>query len=241
MNILIICGFYLTASTLIGVIIGLFAKSNNLSANDSILAFSGGIMLYTSFSSLIIPPVYSNDIFSFYAGILGLLTGTVFISLIDGVPNFVKKILQDECDNEKIASVLLFVTAVAVHKIPEGIASGLTSASTSAQAMSLSIGLAVQNIPDGFIVSSPLVLAGVNKKKSFLVGASTALFSLFGMFLGYLGASFLFKFIDFFLAFAGGMMLFVTASLIKQICLNKLTATVLCFGIILMMLFERYI
>ncbi len=241
MKTLIICMGYMTLSTLIGVFAGLFAKSSVPKANSFILAFSAGIMMYTSFSSLILPPVSADSAFTFVIAIIGFVLGMLFISAIESAPVFLKRMLAEENCDEKLAGVLLFVTAVAVHKIPEGIASGLTCAKTGTQAYSLSLGLAVQNVPDGFILTAPLVMAGMKKRKAFLFGAFAAVLSILGALFGFIGAFLLSFILESLLAFAGGMMMFVTVSLLGESENKKITSMAFALGIVLMMLFERYI
>lgn len=241
MKTLLICIGYLTLSTLIGVFAGLFSKSSKPKANSFILAFSAGIMMYTSFSSLILPPVSAKSDLKFVLAVVGFALGMLFISTIESAPNFLKRLLAEEGCDEKLSKVLLFVTAVAVHKIPEGIASGLTCAKAGSDAFSLSLGLSVQNIPDGFILSAPLVMAGMSKRKAFLFGTAAAVLSVFGAIIGFVGATLLLFILEALLAFAGGMMVFVTVSLINQTENAKVTCLSFALGVVLMMFFERYI
>ncbi len=241
MTTLIICMGFMTLSTLIGVFAGLFAKSSEPKANSFILAFSAGIMMYTSFSSLILPPVSAESAFTFIIAVVGFAVGMLFISSIQSAPRFLKRMLLEENCDEKLANVLLFVTAVAVHKIPEGIASGLTCAKTGSEAFTLSLGLAVQNVPDGFILSAPLVMAGMKKRKAFWFGAAAAILSAVGSVVGFIGASLLAFILEALLAFAGGMMMFVTVSLICEAKGEKATCISFALGVVLMMFFERYI
>ena len=238
---LIICMSFMTLSTLIGVFAGLFAKSSEPKSNSFILAFSAGIMMYTSFSSLILPPVSAESGFAFIIAVIGFSVGMLFISTIQSAPKFLKRMLLEENCDEKLANVLLFVTAVAVHKIPEGIASGLTCANTGSDAFTLSLGLAVQNVPDGFILSAPLVMAGMKKRKAFWFGAAAAILSAVGSIVGFIGASVLSSILESLLAFAGGMMMFVTVSLICEATGKKTTCISFALGVVLMMFFERYI
>jgi len=232
---------FMTLSTLTGVFAGLFAKSSVPKANSFILAFSAGIMMYTSFSSLILPPVSAEKSFTFFISVIGFEAGMLFISTIQSAPEFLKRLLLEENASEKLGGVLLFVTAVAVHKIPEGIASGLTCANTGSEAFTLSLGLAVQNIPDGFILSAPLVMAGMQKRKAFFFGAAAAVLSALGSVLGFIGASLLSCMLEALLAFAGGMMMYVTVSLIYEAKGEKTASAAFALGVVLMMFFERYI
>lgn len=241
MTTLLICMGYMTLSTLIGVVSGLFSKSSEPKANSFIFAFSAGIMMYTSLSSLILPPVSAESDLTFILAVCGFAGGVLFISTVQSAPTFLKRLLSEEGCDEAIARVLLFVTAVAVHKIPEGIASGLACASDGGKAISLSLGLAVQNAPDGFILSAPLVMAGMKKRKALAFGFAAAVLSAMGSVVGFIGASVFCSVLDALLAFAGGMMIFVTVSLIGETKSGRLACIGFALGVVLMMFFERYV
>ena len=241
MTTLLICVGYMSLSTLVGVVAGLFAKSSKPKAHSFILAFSAGIKMYTSFSSLILPSVSTESDHSFILSVIGFAAGVLFISTLKVAPKFLERFLVGEGCNDDIARVLLFVTAVAVHKIPEGIAAGLACTKTLGEAVSLSLGLTVQNAPDGFILSAPLVMAGMKKQNAFLIGAAASLLSALGSVVGYVGASLLSSALEALLAFAGGMIVYVTVSLIGEAENGKIASSAFALGAILMMFFERYV
>ncbi len=237
---LITDGAFLTVSTLIGAFFGLFFTDKKHGISDMILAVSAGIMLFASFSSLILPRINTRGNIKFAAYIIIMLLGTVLTSLIQSAPGFIRNMAKSD-GSKKLEKVLVFVTVIAVHKIPEGLAAGLSCAAYGNSAFSLSLGLAIQNIPDGLIVSAPLTAYGVSKPRAFAIAASTSLFSLLGMFAGYFGVKVAKFIIDYALSFAGGMMIFVTFSLFEQMKVNKYTSIAVSLGIVIMMLLERFI
>jgi ZIP family zinc transporter len=106
--------------------------------------------------------------------------------------------------------VLLFVTAIAIHNLPEGIAAGVGFGSgDTSQALIIAGGIALQNIPEGMVIISPMLSAGVSAKKTFLCAMITGLVEVVGTMIGYFAVSVASAILPFALAFAGGTMLYV--------------------------------
>ena len=112
--------------------------------------------------------------------------------------------------NANLSKVLLFVTAIAIHNLPEGIAAGVGFGSgDTSQALLIAGGIALQNIPEGMVIIGPMLAAGVSPKKTFLCALATGLVEVVGTLLGYLAVSVASAILPFALAFAGGTMLYV--------------------------------
>ncbi|MCI6831402.1 MAG: ZIP family metal transporter, partial [Clostridiales bacterium] len=106
--------------------------------------------------------------------------------------------------------VLLFVTAIAIHNLPEGIAAGVGFGSgDTAQAMVIAGGIALQNIPEGMVIIGPMLAAGVTPRRTFLCAMATGLIEVAGTLLGYGAVRIASVILPFALAFAGGTMLYV--------------------------------
>ena len=113
-------------------------------------------------------------------------------------------------NNANLGKVMLFVMAIAIHNLPEGIAAGVGFGSGNiAQAMVIAGGIALQNIPEGIVIISPMLLAGVSKKRTLLIALFTGLIEVIGTFIGYFAVSIATAVLPFALAFAGGTMLYV--------------------------------
>lgn len=105
---------------------------------------------------------------------------------------------------------MLFVLAIAIHNLPEGIAAGVGfGAGNNAEALVIAGGIALQNIPEGMVIISPMLAAGVKPKKTFLYAALTGIVEVVGTLLGYFAVSVASAILPFALAFAGGTMLYV--------------------------------
>ena len=117
---------------------------------------------------------------------------------------------EDHPNNQKLSKVLLFVSAIAIHNLPEGIAAGVSFGSgNDAEALLIAGGIALQNIPEGMVIIGPMLAAGVSPKRTFLCALMTGLVEVVGTLLGYLAVSIATAILPFALAFAGGTMLYV--------------------------------
>jgi len=106
--------------------------------------------------------------------------------------------------------VLLFVMAIAIHNLPEGIAAGVGFGSgDTAQALVIAGGIALQNIPEGMIIIAPMIAAGVSSQRTFVIALFTGLVEVVGTLLGYFAVSIASAILPFALSFAGGTMLYV--------------------------------
>ena len=115
-------------------------------------------------------------------------------------------------DSQKLSKVLLFVTAIAIHNLPEGIAAGVSFGSgNDAEALLIAGGIALQNIPEGMVIIGPMLASGVSPKRTFLCALATGLVEVVGTFLGYFAVTIASAILPFALAFAGGTMLYVVS------------------------------
>ena len=113
-------------------------------------------------------------------------------------------------NNANLNKVLLFVMAIAIHNLPEGIAAGVGFGSgNTAQAMIIAGGIALQNIPEGMVIIAPMLSAGVSKKKTLCIAMLTGFVEVVGTLIGYFAVSLATAVLPFALAFAGGTMLYV--------------------------------
>jgi ZIP family zinc transporter len=111
---------------------------------------------------------------------------------------------------EQLNKILLFVAAIAIHNLPEGIAAGVSFGTGNiADALTVAGGIALQNIPEGMIIIAPMLAAGISKKRTFLIAMSTGLVEVIGTIFGYFAVTIASFILPFALAFAGGTMLYV--------------------------------
>ena len=200
-------------ATIIGSLIGFLFRGISHKFSDIVLSFAAGVMLSAAFVGLIMPSIEYGGENGIWMTILGIFAGAVCLSLIDKlVPHLHKIAGQDieEHDNKNLGKVLLFVLAIAIHNLPEGIAAGVGFGSgDTTQALLIAGGIALQNIPEGMVIIGPLLAAGVKPGKTFLLAMMTGLVEVVGTLIGYFAVSISTAILPFALAFAGGTMLYV--------------------------------
>lgn len=202
-------------ATLIGTIIGFVFKKVSHKFSDIVLSFAAGVMLAAAVLGLIIPSLEYGGKYSLLVTVAGIFVGALCLNLIDKlVPHLHKLVGPDteEHHNANLSKVLLFVTAIAIHNLPEGIAAGVGFGSgDTTQAFLIAGGIALQNIPEGMVIISPMLAAGVSPKKTFICAAITGLIEVVGTLIGYFAVSVASAILPFALSFAGGTMLYVVS------------------------------
>lgn len=201
-------------ATIIGAILGFSFKKISHSFSDIVMSFAAGVMLAASIVGLIIPSLEQGDgFFGFLITALGVFCGAFIVNIADKLLPHLHKfsgIDTENHNNKNLSKVLLFVMAIAIHNLPEGIAAGVGFGSGDAhQGLIIAGGIALQNIPEGMVIISPLLLAGVSKKRTFFIALLTGLVEVVGTMIGYFAIYFSKIILPFALAFAGGTMLYI--------------------------------
>lgn len=191
------------------------------SLQRALMGFAAGVMVAASFWSLLIPALENTEhmgIFAFAPVALGFLAGMAFLLLLDHViPHLHLGSDQAEGPKSRLQRATMLVLAVTLHNIPEGMAVGVVYAGwmtgekqvTAAGALALALGIAIQNFPEGAIISMPLTSEGVSKKRAFGYGVLSGVVEPVGAFLTILGASLIVPALPFLLSFAAGAMIYV--------------------------------
>ena len=200
-------------ATVIGALIGFAFKNISHRFSDYVLSFAAGVMLAAAIVGLILPSLDYGGAWGLLITTLGIFAGAVCLNLIDKAVPHLHKLMgveTEEHNNASLNKVLLFVLAIGIHNLPEGIAAGVGFGSGNvAQAMVIAGGIALQNIPEGMVIISPMLAAGISKKKTFIAALITGLVEVLGTLIGYFAVSFSTAVLPFALAFAGGTMLYV--------------------------------
>lgn len=200
-------------ATIIGAAVGFAFKRISHKFSDIILSFAAGVMLAAAVLGLIIPSLEYGGDFGIITTVVGIFAGALCLNLIDKlVPHLHKLIGGDEesHNNANLSKVLLFVMAIAIHNIPEGIAAGVGFGTDNiSQALLIAGGIALQNIPEGMVIIAPMLAAGVTPKKTFVCAMITGLVEVLGTLVGYFAVNIASVILPFALAFAGGTMLYV--------------------------------
>ena len=204
-------------ATVIGALIGLFFKNPSHRLNDIILSFASGVMLAAAVIGLVLPSVEygGGGLVSLLVAVAGIFCGAICLNLIDKLVPHLHKLtgIDGELHPEnsaKLNKVLLFVIAIAIHNLPEGIAAGVSFGSGDiSQAVTVAAGIALQNIPEGMVIIAPMIAGGMSRGRTFLIAAATGIVEVIGTFVGFFAVSISTAILPFALAFAGGTMLYV--------------------------------
>ncbi|MCB7304705.1 ZIP family metal transporter [Bariatricus massiliensis] len=187
----------------------------------ALLGFASGVMVAASVWSLLIPSMDMAEgmgKFAFVPAAVGFLLGIAFLLFMDKViPHQHLDCNEPEGMKCKASKTSMLLFAVTLHNIPEGMAVGVAFAGmlngnsgiTMAGAFALAIGIAIQNFPEGAIISMPLKGTGLSRKKSFVYGTLSGIVEPIGAFLTILLASYIEPMLPYLLAFAAGAMLYV--------------------------------
>ncbi|MBR4972619.1 MAG: ZIP family metal transporter [Oscillospiraceae bacterium] len=200
-------------ATVIGALAGFLFRNLSHKFSDLVLSFAAGVMLSAAILGLILPSLEYGGRFSLLITVTGIFTGALCLNFIDkAVPHLHKLVGVDAepHNNANLSKVLLFVTAIAIHNLPEGIAAGVSfGTDNTSQAMMIAGGIALQNIPEGMVIIGPMLAAGVSPRKTFLCALATGLIEVVGTLIGYFAVQLAAALLPFALAFAGGTMLYV--------------------------------
>ena len=213
MTLVLITALGVGGATIIGALIGFIFKEISHKFSDIVLSFAAGVMLAAAVLGLIIPSVEYGGKYGILVTVAGIFIGAICLNVIDKLVPHLHKFIGDSTDghtNANLNKVLLFVLAIAIHNLPEGIAAGVGFGSgDTSSALLIAGGIALQNIPEGMVIIGPMLAAGVKPGKTFVCAMITGLVEVVGTFLGYYAVSVSQFVLPFGLAFAGGTMLYL--------------------------------
>jgi len=221
----ILAAFYATMFTWLvtaaGASLVFFFKTMNRAVLDGMLGFTGGVMVAASYWSLLAPAIEMSEGEGFTKVIpaaSGFLMGALFLFALDKtLPHLHINFKETEGIKSPWQRTTLLVLAITLHNIPEGLAVGVLFGGVAAGipeasiagAVTLAIGIGIQNFPEGIAVSMPLRRMGMSRRKSFMYGQSSAIVEPIAGVLGALAVTFFTPILPYALAFAAGAMIFV--------------------------------
>lgn len=217
---MLLCAGGLGLASLLGSTIGLVVRKTPHRWNDIFLGFCAGMMLTASLVCLIIPAVDMSGQSGWWQPLLGVALGVLLIALLDRITPHLHQLTGLDCDslceeahganNKSVNRIILFVMAIAIHKFPEGLATGVVfDGSNMGNAYTVAITIALQNIPEGMVVVTPLLMIGVSYLRVIGVGLAVALMEIVGVLLGYFIGDISSTLLPVMTAIAGGAMLYV--------------------------------
>ncbi len=230
MSVVFLTAIGVGGATVIGALIGFLFRGLSHKFSNLIVSFAAGIMLSAAVLGLILPSIEYGGDWGVAVAVLGILVGGVCINLSDRIVPHIQKIVtpQSRGANPLISrsataspegealgkntarSVLLFVIAIGIHNLPEGIAAGVGfGAGDIENAILIAAGIALHNIPEGMVIIAPMLSAGISPGRTFVMALITGLAEVVGTLIGYFAVSLASAILPFALAFAGGAMLYV--------------------------------
>ena len=213
MELVLLTALGVGGATVFGAVIGFLFKKISHKFSDIVLSFAAGVMLAAAVLGLILPSLEEGGPFALPITVLGIFSGAFCLNLIDKLVPHLHKMVGPDIEshqNNNLGRVLLFVTAIAIHNLPEGIAAGVGFGSGDpTQALIIAGGIALQNIPEGMVIIGPMLAAGVSPARTFVLAMLTGLVEVIGTLIGYFAVSISSAILPFALAFAGGTMLYV--------------------------------
>ena len=229
MEMVLLTALGVGGATVIGALLGFLFKNPSHKFNDMILSFAAGVMLAAAVMGLVLPSVESGT--ELFAGggelllwhkiaalgiaVAGVFAGALVLNLIDKIVPHLHKMTGADIEahpekSEQISKILLFVIAIGIHNLPEGIAAGVSFGTGDVgQALTVAGGIALQNIPEGMVIIAPMIATGMKKGRVFVIALMTGVVEVVGTFIGYFAVSISAMILPFALAFAGGTMLYV--------------------------------
>lgn len=214
MKMVLLTALGVGGATVFGSVIGFLFKKISHRFSDIVLSFAAGVMLAAAVLGLILPSLEYGGKYGLIITVIGIFAGALCLNLVDKLVPHLHRLVgaedEEHTGNANISKVLLFVTAIAIHNLPEGIAAGVGFGSgNTSEALLIAGGIALQNIPEGMVIIGPMLAAGISPKKTFICAMITGLVEVAGTLLGYFAVSVASAILPFALAFAGGTMLYV--------------------------------
>ena len=215
MEIVLLTALGVGGATVIGAVLGFTFKKVSHRFSDIVLAFAAGVMLAAAVIGLILPSLEYGGFGGLPVTVIGILCGALCLNVMDkAVPHLHRLTGVDQESHpgqtDQLNKVLLFVMAIAIHNLPEGIAAGVGfGTGNNAEAITIAAGIALQNIPEGMVIIAPMLAAGMRPGRTFIAALFTGLIEVLGTLLGYFAVQLSSAILPFALAFAGGTMLYV--------------------------------
>ena len=215
MKMVLLTALGVGGATVFGSVLGFIFKKISHRFSDIVLSFAAGVMLCAAVTGLIMPSLEYDSFSPLLITVAGVLCGAFFLNILDKLVPHLHPLAGGEQEAHpgsaaKLNKVLLFVMAIAIHNLPEGIAAGVGFGSgNDAQAITIAAGIALQNIPEGMVIIGPMLASGMRPGRTFVCALMTGVVEVLGTLLGYFAVSVSTAILPFALAFAGGTMLYV--------------------------------
>ena len=186
MQMVLLTALGVGGATVIGAAFGFAFKTISHRFSDIVLSFAAGVMLAAAVIGLVLPALESGGAYALPVAVIGIFCGALCINLFDRVVPHLHRLSgvdQEEhpARTAQLNKVLLFVTAIAIHNLPEGIAAGVGFGTGDvAGAVTVALGIALQNIPEGMVIIAPMLAVGMSRGRTFGIALFTGLVEVVG-------------------------------------------------------------
>lgn len=205
----------LALASLLGSLAGMVFRRIPHKWNDILLGYCAGMMLAAAIVCLLMPAIETTGIAACWQVALGIAAGVALVGLIDYFTPHLHRLsgldIERHRGGDRSANrILMFVLAIAIHKFPEGVAAGIAFEGTSYQnAVAMAVTIGLQNIPEGMVVVTPLMLIGVRLWRVIVISLAVALLEVAGVYAGWFLGDISSLLLPALLGMAGGSMLYV--------------------------------
>jgi ZIP family zinc transporter len=217
--------------------------------NDIFLGFCAGMMMAASIMCLLLPAIDMVEVSGSWQILLGVASGVLLICMLDNLTPHLHRLTGKDIESHKSTSlnrVLLFVLAIAIHKLPEGLATGIVFDADNLQnSYTVAITIALQNIPEGLVVVTPLIMLGIKMWRVVVVSVVVALLEVLGVVIGFALADISTLLLPYLTALAGGAMLYVISDeMIPETHAHgheKYATFALVLGVVMMLFVQKFV
>ncbi len=231
-------------ATMLGAVGGYcFRSAADRAGGQTVMAFAAGMMLSAAVAGLILPSLAGGDPWAFPITAAGVLSGAAFLLLLERLAARMQRLSGLGGDaSPQTQRVLLFVAAMAIHNLPEGLAAGVGFGTEDIpRALAIAGGIALQNLPEGMVLIAPMLHAGIPPRRTLALAVSTGVVEILGTLLGYATVSLSAAVLPFLLAFAGGAMLYLICDDMIPACQGGKSLCALLTGFCFMLAMDFYL
>lgn len=214
MDIVLLSAVGVGGATMFGAIIGFLFRGVTRRVSGAVMSFAAGVSIGAAVLGLVLPSIEYGGKFGAFITVTGIFFGALTVNLLNLVTPYAERILcvKSERVGARTDRVLVFVMAMAIHNLPEGIAAGVGFGGGDISAgIFIAIGIAIQNIPEGMVIIVPMINAGVSPGRTLVCALATGVVEVIGTFIGFFAVTLAEAILPFSLAFAGGTMLYVVS------------------------------
>lgn len=246
LTIVLLTALGVGGATMLGALAGfLFRGTANRIGGRVVMAFAAGIMLSAAIVGLILPSLEQGGAWAVPVTTGGILCGAVFLVLLERPVARLQQLsgIGGQTHSPQSERVLLFVAAMALHNLPEGLAAGVSFGTEALpHALAMAGGIALQNLPEGMVLIAPMLQAGIPPRRTLLLAMSTGVVEIAGTLLGYAAITLSAAVLPFLLAFAGGTMLHIICQdMIPDSSGHRASTAALLTGFCLMLALEHWL